>query len=351
MQTRNYLLGLGLTTAVFISSCGSKSPEKSIPAADDAIPVKIISLNKSNVNGVIHASGQFTTDDETILSFKTGGIINKVYVKEGDPIRKGQLLATLDLTEINALVNQAQIAQDKATRDFKRIENLLKDSVATLEQYQNVKTALDIAQQQLATARFNLSYSSIRAVSDGVILRKIASEGQMIGPGVPVLQTNSQGHSDWILRIAVSDKEWAATSLQDKVKIHIDALELNDLDGFVYSKSQKTDPMTGSFSLDLKLNNAKKLNIASGMFGKAEIGIAGKTSVWQIPYEALLDGNNNEGFVFVTDDNKIALKVPVKVGSIEKNMVEISQGLEGHNALIVSGSAYLTDKSTIVISK
>ncbi|MBK8884569.1 MAG: HlyD family efflux transporter periplasmic adaptor subunit [Bacteroidales bacterium] len=136
-----------------------------------------------------------------------------------------------------------------------------------------------------------------------MILRKLANDGQVIGPGMPVLQTSSKGRTDWILRVAVSDKEWAGIKLNDTAKVQIEALNICDMQAYVSSKAEDTDPMTGSFSIDLKLSNAQKLNIASGMFGKAEIMLSIKSFVWQIPYDALLDGNADQGFVFVTNDN------------------------------------------------
>ncbi|MBK8884570.1 MAG: biotin/lipoyl-binding protein [Bacteroidales bacterium] len=122
-------------------------------------------MNQAEVTGSVQSSGQFTTDDETMLSFKTGGIVDRIYVKEGDKIRKGQLLATLDLTEISSQVNQSQIAYEKAARDYNRIENLQKDSVASLEQLQNSKTGLELAKQQLAAAKFNLQYSKSEQIT------------------------------------------------------------------------------------------------------------------------------------------------------------------------------------------
>jgi RND family efflux transporter MFP subunit len=352
MKKSYYLFVLAIIAAVIFVCCGQKHETADVPKNNDAIPVKTLSLEKTSINNVIHASGQFTTNDETMLSFKTGGVISRLYVKEGDQIRKGQVLATLVMTEISAQVNQAQIAFDKASRDFKRVDNLYKDSVASLEQFQNARTAFEIAQQQLATANFNLAYSEIRATSNGVVLRKLANEGQIISPGIPILQTNSAGTSDWILRVAVSDKEWAQTNLKDLAKISIEGLSLTNVDGFVSSKSENADPLTGSFTIDIQLVNAKKLAIASGMFGKAAIQLTKQVSGWQIPYDALLDGNGNSGFVFVTNDNKTAKKIEVKIASIGKDYVLISEGLAEYSGLIVSGSAYLSDQSAIqVITK
>ena len=329
--------------------CGKKQELSTLPKSVEAIPVKVVYLRQAEVTGSVHSSGQFTTDDETLLSFKTGGIIDRIYVKEGDKIKKGQLLATLDLTEISSQVNQTQIAFEKAARDYGRFENLRKDSVATLEQLQNSKTGLELARQQLNAAKFNLQYSEIRASHDGVILQKLANEGQITGPGMPVLQTSSKGRTDWILRVAVSDKEWANIKLNDKASVQIEALNISDQQAYVSSKAENADQMTGSFSIDLKLNNARELNIASGMFGKAEIMLSQKNLVWRIPYDALLDGNADQGFVFVTNDNINAIKVPVTIDSIDGKNILISKGLDEYKSLIVSGSAYLTDKSAIKV--
>ena len=350
MKNSFNILTISALLMLLLAGCGKEQELSILPKSVEAIPVKVIFLSQSDITGSVHSSGQFTTDDETMLSFKTGGIVDRIYVKEGDKIRKGQLLATLDLTEISSQVNQMQIAFEKAVRDYDRLEKLRKDSVATLEQWQNSKTGLELARQQLTSAKFNLQYSEIRATHDGVILQKLANEGQMTGQGMPVIKTSSKGRTDWILRVAVSDKEWAKIKLNDKATVQIEALNINDIQAYVSSKAEDADQMTGSFSIDLKLNNARKLDIASGMFGKSEIMLSQKNLVWQIPYDALLDGNADQGFVFVTNDNINALKVPVTIEAIDGNNILISKGLEKYKSLIVSGSAYLTDRSVIKVT-
>ena len=157
---------LSLSALIILAACGKKEKNTDIPATGEQIPVKVVALNKQAGNNTVQASGQFTTDDETYLSFLTGGIVKQLFAKEGDRVRKGQLLATLDLTSINAMVNQAKLGLEKAKRDYERATNLQKEGFATLEQVQNAQTAVEIAEQQLASARFNLKYSEIRAVED-----------------------------------------------------------------------------------------------------------------------------------------------------------------------------------------
>ena len=335
--------------ALSLSSCGEKSSAANAPKTE-MVPVKLMPLQKGGSNGTIAVSGQFTTDDEVILSFKTGGVINQMFVKEGDAVSQGQVLATLHLTEINAQVQQAQLGVEKATRDYQRTLNLYKDSVATLEQVQNVKTALDLATQQLSAARFNMGYAVIRAPKSGYVLKKMADAGQVVNAGTPVFETNGAKSANWILKVGLSDAEWAAVRINDKAIIKMDAVSGQQFEGVVSRKSEGVDPASGSFSADIKLST-KPATVAAGMFGKATItATQTETAVptsWSIPYDAILDGDGRTGYVFVTSDNKTAHKVKVTIAGMEKDKVTINEGLENAGSLIISGSAYLSDNSSI----
>src|SRR5262245_10519982 len=96
-----------LFAAWMIQACStSDGKNEIINTSTEKIPVRTIALEKQQVKPQINTSGVFTTDDETYLAFKTGGVISRIFVKEGDAIHKGQLLASLDLTEIEAQVAQ-----------------------------------------------------------------------------------------------------------------------------------------------------------------------------------------------------------------------------------------------------
>jgi RND family efflux transporter MFP subunit len=316
----------------------------------DIIPVKTIPLKQYSAVTTINVSGQFTTDDEVMLSFKTTGIINKIYVKEGDAIQKGQLLAALNLTEMDASLEQARLALEKATRDHQRIMNLYNDSVATLEQVQNAKTTMGLTAQQLGSVEFNRRFSEIRAESNGYVLRKLANEGQQVSSGTAVFQTNGAGSGKWILRSGVTDKQWVAIHTGDPAEINIGSAEEQGVHGKVTRKSEAVDPANGLFSIDITITGKHPDKIATGMFGNGIIKtVKPLADGWSIPYEALLDGDGSTGYVFVTKDNKTASRIKVVVAGMEKDHVIISRGLENAGALIISGNAYLTDHSLITI--
>ena len=339
------IYSLILPMAIIIG-CSKSETTLQTPIQEKGIPVQVIELNPGSFSSSIAASGNFSTKDETLLSFKVGGIVSKIYVQEGDAIKKGQILATLDLTEVQAGLNQSKLAYEKAFRDYVRVGRLYKDSVATLEQYQNSKTAMDIAEQQLKTVEFNLTYAQIRATQNGFVLRKFVNPGQQVTSGAPVLQINGATQGNWVLQATVNDQNWSTIAIGDQAMLFA-SNAADSIPGKVIRKSQAADPITGAYWVEVSPTSQDELKLASGMFGKVWISPSQKTEGWQIPYESLLDAQGNEGFVFVTDDGKLAKKIRVELGKISAASVQVLSGLEGHSKLIVSGSAYLTDGSSI----
>ena len=332
---------------LFLLSCGGNPVvETSTPAPGQVISVSLQDLKATTFSAPIQSSGTFTTKDETLLSFKVGGIVEKVWVQEGDAIKAGQVLASLDLTEIQAGVSQSKLAYEKVLRDQQRATKLYKDSVATLEQFENSKTALDIAEQQLKAANFNLSQSQIRAAKNGFVLKKFVNAGQLVASGTPILQINGASSSTWVFQATVSDQQWSLLNLEDQAEV-FPASGSTAARGKVIRKSQAADPMTGSYWVEITLESVEGLSLASGMFGQASIQPTTNVQGWEIPFESLLDAEGDSGYVFVTADGKTAKKVKVKVGKISPNAVQILSGLENYRSLIVSGSAYLSDGSTI----
>ncbi|RWU04461.1 efflux RND transporter periplasmic adaptor subunit [Pedobacter chitinilyticus] len=349
MKSNITQISLSLALLMLFACKGSDKREKAI-VQQDTIPVKVISLLAENADGEVATSGYFTTNDETLLSFKNGGVINRIYVKEGDKVSRGQVLATVNPTEISSQAQQVQLSYQKALRDYERADKLYKDSVATLEQLQNAKTMLDVAKKQLQSAKFNESYTTINATVSGYVLRKLANEGQIVGPGTPVLQINGASEGNWVLKVGLSDKQWSALKVGDRAVITADALAGKTLQAKVSRKSESIDPQSGTFGLELSLNEPVK-GLAAGMFGKANIYPSKKQSAYVIPYDALLDGGENEGYVFVTSDNQVAKKVKVQLGAVQKDKIVITGGLEEASSVIISGSAYLTDGSRIKVIK
>ena len=331
-------------------ACGQKGHDAKEWAGQEVIPVTVVPLVSQDTTQRVTVTGTFTTDDETVLAFKNGGVVQAVHVKEGDAFKKGQLLAALEPAEINTAVRQSQLTLEKAERDYNRARRLYLDSVATLEQMENAQTALKAAEQDARRAVYNLGHTTIRASSDGYVLQRTANTGQVVGPGTPVLVVSGTGSNGWLLKVGVSDRQWSAIRTGDRAVVTSDAAGGTSLPAAVSRKSDGIDPQSGTFTIYLKLDGGQLPALASGMFGRAEIQLSAETDVWLIPYEALLDGDAGKGYVFVTRDGKTAQRVAVQVAGIQRDYIVVTKGLEQAGSLIVSGSPYLRDGSKITVN-
>lgn len=337
-------------TALALTACGKKPNEKKALPETDEIPVKVASVSSLQIPFKIAVTGLVTTENEGRYSFKIGGVISKILVHEGQFFKKGQLLAALNTTEINSGLDQAKLNVEKANRDYTRAMNLYKDSVATLEQVQNAKTVLEVAQKAEEAIAFNSQYAVIYATSDGFVTEKIGNEGEVVAAGAPILAiSESHGNNDFELKVGVTDREWAQISINQKATVVLDGFPGKTIPAYVFRKSQASENAGGSFQVELKLQLGA-LHPAIGMFGKAEIVTGATSHNTIIPYEALIEADGNKAFIFEVDNNKVK-RVPVVIAGFDNNQVYVKSGLENVSQVVVSNSAFLNEQSIIRIIK
>lgn len=286
---------------------------------ENLIAVSLAPVERVRLARPVKSSGLVNARDESRLSFKVGGIIKQVYVEEGQAVQAGQLLATLDLTEIDAQVNQASAQVEKWKRDVARTARLYKDSAATLEQLQNVQTALDLAVESLRTAEFNRQFASIKAPNAGKILRKLMNAGELTGPGTPVFFMNSAGRQGWEVKLALTDVDWVRVQPGDVVQLTTDAYPSEVFEGKIASMGEGADPFTGLYQAEVTLAPSKQLS--TGFFMTAEIKPTQKMELTKIPVESLVEGSGLNASVYVLAENKKNVKrLPVKIAFVRRAM-------------------------------
>ncbi|MEZ4901371.1 MAG: efflux RND transporter periplasmic adaptor subunit [Spirosomataceae bacterium] len=349
MKIKN-LIRLGLVISMAACSTKEEGTSQKVSFSDETItPVQLAKVERVVRSEEIVASGLVASSEEARLSFKIGGIIQKIHVNEGQKVRKGQVLASLNMTEIDAQVSQAKYSVEKAERDFKRIQNMLKDTAATLEQMQNATTGYDVAKQNLQIAQFNRSYAQIISPMDGAIIKKMANEGELTGPGTPIFYLTSNRQSDWVVRVGVSDKDWTRLKIGDKATVLLDAYPSETFMGSVQKLAPAADPLNKLYEIEVRIHPSGK-RFASGLFAKVSLQPAQSRHYITVPVEAIVEGNGKDGFVFVLDDSRKKVKrIPIQIGFIDGDKVLITNGLENNPEVITSGSAFLTENSSVVV--
>lgn len=344
-----FALVASMAIACLVGACGEGN---AAPAAEqkteESVPVRTVAVAQKNIALPVHASGFLTSASEQRLSFKIGGVIKKIYVGEGDAVRPGQLLAVLDQTEIAAQVALAQQGLAKAERDLGRVEGLYRDSSATLELLQNATTARDVAKEQAGIAAFNQRYAEIRATASGKVIKKLMNEGEIIGPGMPVLVVFGNGASDWVVKIGVPDRDWARLALGMAASVRMDAYPEANFSGKITDLAPAADPANGLYPVEIRVA-AQGKRFAPGLFAEVDIAPPQQSRAFStVPMEAIVEGDGRQAFVFAMQpDGQSVRKVPVRVAFLDGSVAVVSQGLEGVAEVVTSGSPYLTERSRV----
>jgi len=327
-----------------------KSETKETVVIDEAVLVKTAPVENIDYAPSLQYTGMIASKAEAKLSFKIGGVITKLLVEEGDRVSKGQLLASLDLTEINAQVQQATKAVEKAKRDLARVKNLYEDTAATLELYQNVQTQLDVANENLRIAQFNQQHAQIKATENGVVIKKIMNEGEVAGPGMPVLLIYGNNNNDWVVKFGVSDKDWAVLKTGQRAEVSIEAYADKKFNGTITRKADIADPYNNTYEIEVSvLPNGQKF--ASGLFSTIRLNTAAQRKTIMIPVESIAEGDGKTGYVYTLNpDNKTVTKHKVTIAFLATDKVAISSGLEGITNVITDGVSYLTEKSKVKLA-
>lgn len=335
--------------AALLTSCQTeKKSEKQV--SEQLNTVKIATLENRIISDEIVASGILSSKSELKLAFKTGGMIKRMYVNEGQQVASGQLLAELEMVEIDAQVNQAKIGLQKAQRDLDRVKNLLEDQAATQTQFQDATSALDLAKQTVTAAQFNQKLSKIYAPTAGRILRKISDQGELITPFTPALILGT-GASAFIVELGLTDKDIVKIKTGNKAYIELDAYPGEKFSATVSQIAQTVNPASGTFEVQLTMQpTAKKL--ISGFVAKGVIYSGLSSNNLALPVSAVVESDGPKAAVYVYDSKTQTVgKREVTIGKIGNDFIELKSGLSQNDLIVVQGGGFLSDGEKVRIAK
>ena len=314
----------------------------------EKMKVKAEIVKEETISFPIRSSGRLSAKSEQKLSFRTGGIIKNIAVTEGQTVKKGQLLAELNLAEIQAQANMASQGYEKAKRDFTRAENLYNDSVATLELYQDAQTALQVAESQLEIAKFNLKYSRITAPDDGKILKILAEENEMTGSGYPVLLFGSV-KNNWIIRTSISDRDVVAVKQGDPAHIYFDAYPNTEFAGNVTEIAGMADPYTGTYEIEIQLTEQQGKELVAGFIAIADIIPEKKEKLLAIPMDALFNESETVGYVYKVVDSSVIKQRVEFIYFADENVYVETNRIKPGDKVVTDGKNYITETSKITL--
>ena len=333
---------LALVLAAALSACGGTGDAPEPGAA--ATPVRVTEAQRQSLGTSLRTVGTIAPAEEVRLSFKTGGIVASVPVDAGDRVAEGQLLASLVQEEVAAVVAQARALADKAERDLERGRALYADEVATREQLDDLQTARDVARAQLRTAEFNARFARITAPTDGIVLRKLVEQDELVAPGQPVVVLGDTS-GGWIVRASLADRDIVRVRTGDKASVTLDAYPGLQFDATVTELASAADPMTGTYEMKLAIDPQGR-KFVQGLVAKVEMTGDPDASVTVVPVQALLEADGSAAVVYVVatrEEREVAERVAVRIGRLVGDHIEVLEGLQGGERVVTEGAAYLRE--------
>lgn len=331
------LVASGWIIAVLVVGAGCSSKEEPAPAPVSASPqaavtAAVVEVKIRQVPIRVEVTGQVATVSQATLSSRIQGTIDKLLVREGTMVRKGQVLIELDQRDVQAELSRATAELDNASANLARMKKLFQDDAVSKQEMENATRAFKVAEANRKAVLAQLSYTVVKAPFDGVITEKKVEAGELASPGQPLLRMEDQRQLR--LEATVAEGDLKAVARGDKIPVVIDALGAEPLTGVVSQILPAGDPQTHTFTVKVDLPPVPGLK--SGMFGRFRLD-KGISQTRLLPDSVLVQRGELTS-VFVVGPDEIARLRWVKLGRRFDDHLEILSGVDVGERVLLNGS-------------
>lgn len=333
--SRKFLPVASVAISILLMGACSKTPP--LPASEN--------LPKVLVNTIVAKSEAATAREEVVgtvrakrhatLEAKVSGRIVALPVQLGQKVKRGELLARLDVKEISAKLEHARAILTQSESDLKRYSTLIKQGAVTQRDYDAVVSRNQVALAMRSGAKSMLAYATIRAPFAGVVTHKLAEVGNMASPGRPLLKIEDPT----ALRLEVGVPSGLLSFLTVGGLIPVRIAEMKEkLETTVAEISPAADPNSRTFLVKLELPPTAQLR--AGQFGRAYVP-TGRKDILRIQRKAIQNWGQME-VVFVVEKDLAKLRL-IKTGKAFGQMVEVVSGLDNGDVLVAERVPGLRD--------
>ncbi len=326
--------------ALALSAC---SDQKDAPVArTEPLSVRVATVGATEIASEIDVVGTALWRVETPLGFTTAGQIVRVTVNEGDRVRRGQVLAVLDTTPVEAELAAAEAEARRAGADSARLATLYRQGWVTKARLEAAQAGALSSAAAVKARRFALDTARIVAPSDGVVLARTAEPTQVVAAGAPVV-TLGEARAGYVFRAPMNDRLAASIALGSPATVLFQALGAEPLQGRVLEIGGKANRATGTFDIEIALPFDAR--IRSGMIGTARLlrGRGDADRLPNVPSTAIIAPRAGEALVYVVDDKNVARLRKVQIGEAMDNGVQVKSGVVPGDRVVVTGFDRLRD--------
>ena len=324
--------------ALVLVACGGGEEKAAAPPPPPA--VEAVRVAGADGLSQISATGRIERRREVALSFRVPGVMTSLTVEAGDPVRAGQVVATLDPTGVAASESRASADLERARRDLARDRALFEKGYVSRQRVDDRASAVKSAEAGMTQAAFDRRWARMVSPVSGVVLERLGQSGQVVQPGQTVIRVADE-RTPLVLRAPVADREVAAIRPGASATVRVSGLP--DIFGRVTRIGQSAGARTGAVDVEVELPAAAGLR--SGQIGAVTfMGVTAGTPAGAIrlPAEAILEAEGRRAFVLVVDQSSTARRRPVSFEGFDGDFARVG-GLSPGQQVITAGAGFVSD--------
>ena len=345
-----------LTLCLNLVSCGEKKKVEK----ERLVNVRVWPAEVKKIQPYLETTGTLKADEEVLVSSEVDGLIKKIHVEEGTPVRPGMLLAEinevdylLDLKRSDAALVQAEASLSNARAEYKRKEALYQEELITKQQFDDISTRVTLAQADLERAKSTLAISREKLIRTkiysplfGAVKEKRISTGDYVRNGTPLFQ---------VIRIdplkllfTISEKDVAGLKIGQDVMFTVDAFPGKQFKGKVNLLFPNLEEKTRTLQAQAMVPNTDRL-LKPGYFARVHIYTQAPRESVMVPITALMyDGPITR--IFIVNGNK-AMERIIKTGNKFGEYMEIIEGLKEKEQVVVAGQNNLSEGVKVNVAR
>tara|TARA_A100000171_G_C2139241_1_gene153269 strand:+ start:4187 stop:5353 length:1167 start_codon:yes stop_codon:yes gene_type:complete len=320
------------------------NPEKNVPL------ITAFTASDTVFNHYVELQGSVETKQNLVITPEMGGILQRVYVKEGDKVSKGQLLAKVDDGGMSQQLAQMQVQADLAKTTFERQKRLWDQKIGSEIQYLQAKSNYEAQQEAINSMKQQLGKSSIRAPFSGTIDDVITEQGSVVSPGqTPIVRLVNL--SDMYIQTDVPETYITNVKTGKDVEVMFPVLN-KTMDAKIRQTGDFINPENRTFKVEIAVPNADK-TIKPNLTARLKINDYTNEKAILIPQSIISENAEGEQYIYVLDSKEgqkaVAKRVIIETGISQGDVIEVLSGVKDGDQIIDEGARSVKDGQTVKI--
>jgi membrane fusion protein (multidrug efflux system) len=349
MKARNPLLAiLALTGITVIPGCGTGQASVADPAevrAATPVPVETAAPFRADIFATYHATSTIESDIDAPVLARVDGEVVELLVEEGDTVKAGQVLARLDGERLRLEMLSARADLERVSGELERYDDLAARGLVSESMFDGLKFDMAALQARYDLARLNYEYSEIRATISGVVSARDVKLGQHITADSVAFRITDT--SELVAYLQIPQAELAKFTTGNSADLEVDSMPGVTFDATIARISPTIDTRNGTFKATAVIRNDSG-DLVPGMFARFTIAYEKHADALLIPSLAVIE-EDDEAAVYVVREGAVTRRI-VQTGIASDGQVEILDGLEENEEIVVVGHSGLRDGSKVLAS-